>query len=50
MILSETCVTSNQCVFMNDKLAFGRCNTYFNVTFFMPLYGAMSWVLIRLKY
>lgn len=38
-------------VFMNGKLAFGRCNTYFNVTFFfMPLYCAMSWVLIRLKY
>lgn len=39
-------------VFMNGKLAFGRCNTYFNVTFFscLSLYCAMSWVLIRLKY
>lgn len=24
-------------VFMNEKLAFGRCNTYFNVTFFSCL-------------
>lgn len=41
----------SQEVFMNGKLAFGRCNTYFNVTFFfMPLYCAMSWVLTSLKY
>lgn len=35
---------------MNDKNSFFlRCHTYFNVTFFMPLYCETSWVLTMIN-